>query len=151
MRVVGGGRSMTVIFAAVLAMALQVPPASGWTWSLYEGEGPMVLANDIPDTANLRATLQCLPGSGAVTVAVYGENAASGFARISAGGVTAASEARLGRGGKLETAIPVDHPAFSAFVAEGRMTITVGDDASAITVERPHLAKLRRFADRCAG
>ena len=29
----------------------------------------MVLANDIPDTANLRATLQCLPGSGAVTVA----------------------------------------------------------------------------------
>ena len=31
------------------------------------------------------------------------------------------------------------------------MTITVGDDASAITVERPHLAKLRRFADLCAG
>jgi len=31
------------------------------------------------------------------------------------------------------------------------MTIAVGDDANTITVERPHMAKLRRFADRCAG
>jgi hypothetical protein len=134
-----------------MAVALQAAPAAGWTWSLYEGEGPMVLANDIPDTAELRATLQCQPGSGAVSVAVYGQDATAGFARITAGGVTATSEARVGRGGKLETAIPVGHPAFSAFVADGRMTITVGDDASTIIVERPHLAKLRRFADRCAG
>jgi len=111
----------------------------------------MVLANDIPDTASLRATLQCLPGSGGVSVAVYGEDASAGFARITSGGSTATSEARVGRGGKLETAIPVDHPAFSAFVSNGRMTIAVGDDASTITVERPHMAKLRRFADRCAG
>ncbi|MFA4899248.1 MAG: hypothetical protein WC563_06960 [Brevundimonas sp.] len=142
---------MMLILSALMAVAIQTAPAAGWTWSLYEGEGPMVLANDIPDTASLRATLQCLPGSGAVSVAVYGEDAPAGFARITSGGSTATSEARVGRGGKLETAIPVDHPAFSAFVANGRMTITVGDDASTITVERPHMAKLRRFADRCAG
>ena len=142
---------MMLILSALMAVAIQSAPAAGWTWSLYEGEGPMVLANDIPDTASLRATLQCLPGSGAVSVAVYGEDASAGFARITSGGSTATSEARIGRGGKLETAIPVDHPAFSAFVANGRMTIAVGDDASTITVERPHMAKLRRFADRCAG
>lgn len=142
---------MMLILSALMAVALQAAPAAGWTWSLYEGEGPMVLANDIPDTAELRATLQCQPGSGAVSVAIYGEGASAGFARITAGGVTATSEARAGRRGKLETAIPVDHPAFSAFVADGRMTITVGADANTITVERPHLAKLRRFADRCAG
>jgi hypothetical protein len=142
---------MTLILSAVMAFVLQAAPTAGWTWSLYEGDGPMVLANEVPDTANLRATLQCQPGSGAVSVAVYGDDATAGFARITAGGMTAASEARVGRGGKLETAIPVDHPAFSAFVADGRMTITVGDDADTITVERPHLAKLRRFADRCAG
>lgn len=142
---------MMLILSALMAAAIQTAPGVGWTWSLYEGEGPMVLANDIPDTASLRATLQCLPGSGAVSVAVYGEDASAGFARITSGGSTATSEARVGRGGKLETAIPVDHPAFSAFVANGRMTIAVGDDASTITVERPHMAKLRRFADRCAG
>ncbi|WP_404419293.1 hypothetical protein [Brevundimonas vesicularis] len=142
---------MMLILSAIMAAAIQTAPGVGWTWSLYEGEGPMVLANDIPDTASLRATLQCLPGSGAVSVAVYGEDASAGFARITSGGSTATSEARVGRGGKLETAIPVDHPAFSAFVSNGRMTIAVGDDASTITVERPHMAKLRRFADRCAG
>ena len=142
---------MMLILSALMAAAIQTTPAAGWTWSLYEGEGPMVLANDIPDTASLRATLQCLPGSGAVSVAVYGGDASAGFARITSGGSTATSEARVGRGGKLETAIPVDHPAFSAFVANGRMTIAVGDDANTITVERPHMAKLRRFADRCAG
>lgn len=142
---------MMLILSALMAAAIQTAPGVGWTWSLYEGEGPMVLANDIPDTASLRATLQCLPGSGAVSVAVYGEDASAGFARITSGGSTATSEARVGRGGKLETAIPVDHPAFSAFVSNGRMTIAVGDDASTITVERPHMAKLRRFADRCAG
>ncbi len=142
---------MMLILSALMAAAIQTAPGVGWTWSLYEGEGPLVLANDIPDTASLRATLQCLPGSGAVSVAVYGEDASAGFARITSGGSTATSEARVGRGGKLETAIPVDHPAFSAFVANGRMTIAVGDDTSTITVERPHMAKLRRFADRCAG
>ena len=142
---------MTLIASALMALALQAAPASGWTWSLYEGEGPLVLANDIPDTAELRSTFQCQAGSGAVTISVYGEPATGGFARITAGGTTAASEARVGRGGTLETAIPVDHPAFTAFVADGRMTIAVGTDARTITVERPHLAKLRRFADRCAG
>ncbi|WP_291535733.1 hypothetical protein [Brevundimonas sp.] len=150
MRVVGGGWRMMPMVSALAALALQAA-SGGWTWSLYEGDGPLVLANDIPDTAELRATLQCQPGSGAVTVSVYGSPVSAGFARITAGGATAASQARVGRDGKLEAGIPVGHPAFSAFVADGRMTIAVGDDVRSITVERPHMAKLRRFADRCAG
>lgn len=143
---------MGVLISAVLALALQTTPhAGGWTWTLYEGSGPLVLANETPDTPDLKATLQCQPGSGVVSVAVYGSDAPSGFARITAGNATATAEARAGRGGKLEAALPVDHPAFAAFVATGSMTIAVGEARSAVNVERPHLAKLRRFADRCSG
>lgn len=146
---------MGVFLPGLLALSLQaaVPaanPAAGWTWTLYEGSGPMVLANEKPDSPDLKATLQCQPGSGVVTVAVYGADSASGFARITAGSAAATAEARAGRG-KLETALPVDHPAFAAFVVSGRMIVTVGESQNAVTVERPHLAKLRRFADRCAG
>lgn len=142
---------MGFLISAVLALAVQAAPAAGWTWTLYEGSGPLVLANEVPDTANLRATLQCQPGSGVVAIAVYGEDSATGFARISAGEASATTEVRAGRGGKLETTLPADHPAFAAFVADGRLTIAVGEDQNVVTVERPHLAKLRRFADRCSG
>ncbi|MDQ1154072.1 hypothetical protein [Brevundimonas sp. SORGH_AS_0993] len=147
---------MGVLLPALLALALQASapaanPAAGWTWTLYEGSGPLVLANERPDSPDLKTTLQCQAGSGVVTVSVYGADPASGFARITAGSATATAEARAGRGGKLETALPVDHPAFAAFVVGGSMTVTVGESQSAVTVERPHLAKLRRFADRCAG
>ena len=102
---------MTLIASALMALALQAAPASGWTWSLYEGEGPLVLANDIPDTAALRSTLQCQAGSGAVTIAIYGEPATAGFARITAGGNTAASEAR-----------PVQKRSHPAGIVAGKVT-----------------------------
>ena len=66
---------MMLILSALMAAAIQTAPGAGWTWSLYEGEGPLVLANDIPDTAELRSTFQCQAGSGAVTISVYGEPA----------------------------------------------------------------------------
>ena len=93
---------MGVFLPALLALALQSPapgPSAGWTWTLYEGSGPMVLANERPDSPDLKATLQCQPGSGVVTVAVYGSDPVSGFARITAGSATATAEARAGRGG----------------------------------------------------
>ena len=31
------------------------------------------------------------------------------------------------------------------------MTVAVGESQNLVTVERSHLAKLRRFADRCSG
>ncbi len=148
---------MGVFLPALLALALQSsapgpnPASAGWTWTLYEGSGPMVLANERPDSPDLKATLQCQPGSGVVTVAVYGSDPVSGFARITAGSATATAEARAGRGDKLETTLPIDHPVFAAFVVGGRMTVAVGESQNLVTVERSHLAKLRRFADRCSG
>lgn len=150
---------MSLLLAAALALAVtgrQATPAQAWTWTLYEGEGPVVLANEVPDTASLRATLQCDPRSSVVEITVYGEGAASaapqtGFARLTSGGATAASEARLGRGGRLTVTLRTDHPLFATFVGSGDMAVVAGDRSDAIKVERPHLAKLRRFADRCAG
>lgn len=149
------------ILSAVLALALQAStaqasPPSAWTWTLYEGEGPLVLANELPDTPSLKATLQCDPGSSVVEIAVYepaGRRASvpSGFARLTSGPVSTASEARVGRGGRLEFALRTDHPLFAAFVGSGDMTVMTGDQSMSVKVDRPHLAKLRRFADRCAG
>lgn len=143
---------MNLIVSAVLALLQAAPatPGAGWTWTLYEGDGPLVLADEAPDTPQLRATLECEPGSGAVAISVYGADAPSGFARIASGDATAASEARANRG-KLETMIRADHPVFAAFLGNGRLTIAVGDKESRVTVAPQHRAKLRRFADLCAG
>lgn len=152
---------MNIILAAALALAIQAagpqaaPSAPSWTWTLYEGEGPVVLANEVPDTPNLRATLQCDAQSSLVDITVYETGARStpqpGFARLTSGAASAASAARIGREGRLEVTLRTDHPLFAAFVGSGDMTIMTGDRTRTIKVERPHLAKLRRFADRCAG
>lgn len=144
---------MNLIVSAVLVLALQTSPAAsaaGWTWTLYKGDGPLVLADEVPDTPQLRATLECEPGSGAVAISVYDTDAPSGFARIASGDATATSEARANRG-KLETMLRADHPVFAAFLDNGRLTIAVGDQESRVTVAPRHRAKLRRFADHCAG
>jgi hypothetical protein len=152
---------MSFILSAMLALGLQTSgaqatPPSAWTWTLYEGDGPIVLANERPDTPDLKATLQCAPGSSVVDVAVYAPDgrrspAPSGFARLTSGAVTTTSEARVGRGGRVEFTLRTDHPLFAAFVGSGDMAVLTGDQTLAVKVDRPHLAKLRRFADRCAG
>ncbi|MBJ7318035.1 MAG: hypothetical protein JHC96_04470 [Brevundimonas sp.] len=138
--------------------AAQPPsPPLAWTWTLYESEGPVVLANEVTDTPALRATLQCAPRSNVATVTLYDTDARSapetqpGFARLTSGAASTTSAARIGRGGRLEVTLRTDHPLFAAFVGSGDMAIMTGDRTGAVKVERPHLAKLRRFADRCAG
>lgn len=142
---------MTLLIAALAGLALQgAEPA--WTWSLYEGEGPVVLANDIPDTARLRATLECEPGSGVARVTSYGAAAAEpGMATLRSGAATAASEAAAGRNGKLTAMLRTDHPVFAAFVQSGRLAMTVAANERAIDVQPAHIAKLRRFAELCGG
>jgi hypothetical protein len=153
---------MNLVLLAALTAGLQAAGPSGspplaWTWTLYEGEGPVVLANEVTDTPSLRATLQCAPQSNVATVTLYDTNAKStpeaqpGFARLTSGAASTTSAARIGRGGRLEVTLRTDHPLFAAFVGSGDMAIMTGDRAGAVKVERPHLAKLRRFADRCAG
>lgn len=141
---------MTLLIAALAGLALQ-GAGPDWTWSLYEGEGPVVLANDVPDTARLRATLECEPGSGVAEVATYGAAAESGMAAIRSRSATAAAQAVAGRNGKLVTAVRLDHPVFAAFVLSGRLSVTVASVERAIEVQPAHLAKLRRFAELCGG
>ena len=126
-----------------------------WTWTLYEGEGPVVLANEVPDTPQLRTTFECTPGSGVARVSVYGGTLNAGFASVTSGsGASAAqaqSQAEAGRGGKLSLAVRTDHPVFSQFVATGDLSVAVGSQHQTIAVATEHLAKLRRFADLCSG
>jgi hypothetical protein len=154
---------MSLLLAAALALAVngrQTPPA--WTWTLYEGDGPVVLANEVPDTASLRATLQCDPRSSVIDITVYEETqpasqaspaaaSPSNFARLTSGSASATSETRMSRGGRLAVTLRTDHPVFASFVGSGDLTVMAGDRTRTVKVERPHLAKLRRFADRCAG
>ncbi len=140
---------MTFLMSAMLAALLQ--SSAGWTWTLYEGHGPVVLANEIPDTPELRTTLQCDSGSSAVEVSVLLPDAQPGFARLRAGDATATSEARAERDGRLGVALRTDHPLFAAFSATGDMTVAVGDAATRVTVPSQHLPKLRRFSDLCSG
>lgn len=128
------------------AFALQ---GAGWTWTLYEGEGPLVLAHEIPDTPELRTTLECEPGSGLARLSLYGEQMPAGFARVTAGTASAASRTEPRNGGQTTLALRADHPVFAGFVAEGRLSMTVGDSVRTLEIERLHLPKLRRFAELC--
>lgn len=144
---------MTILSAALAAvLALQTAPAAtGWTWTLYADSAPIVLANEVPDTPDLRATLECAPGSSVAMVTLYGGAAASGMARASAGEAAAVTEAEAGRDGGFKAPVRVDHPVFAAFMMDGRLSLAVGDERRVIEIPAAHLAKLRRFAELCAG
>lgn len=132
------------------------PPArsparsEGWTWMLYENNGPLVLANEIPDTPRLRTTLECAPGSSVAQLKLYGADGAGGFATVRSGSAAAEVEATVARG-RLELAVRADHPVFAAFLSTGRLTITSGERETVVEIDRPNLPKLRRFAELCTG
>lgn len=136
--------------AASLILSAQAQTNS-FVWTLYEGDGPVVLAREVPDTPNLEATLECEPGDGAARIALYGWEGGTGFGSARAGASSAAIEARAGRGGRLETALRVEHPVFAAFVAGGELRLSLGDAARTLTVPPRDLAKLRRFSELCGG
>ena len=139
---------MIFLTALMAAMVLQGP---AWTWTLYEGDGPLVLANEIVDTPNLKATLECTPGSGVARVSVYEGDLTAGFATVTAGSAEATAQTEVGRDGKISLALRTDHPAFLGFVADGDLAISVGDHGQTVEVQPDHLAKLRRFAQLCGG
>lgn len=142
---------MIASFVGLAFLAMQsAPPANGWTWTLYADGTRVALANEIPDTPSLRVTLECDPGSGVAQVSLYGDAADAGMARVTAGEASAVSEATAERGA-LKLALRTDHPVFAAFAAEGRLTAAVGPQRRVVEVARPHLAKLRRFAELCSG
>ena len=142
---------MIASFAGLVFLAMQTTvPESAWTWTLYADEAPVVLANEVPDTANLRFTLECDPGSGVARVTLYGGPAEPGMARVTAGEASAVAESTA-EPGELKLALRADHPVFAAFAAEGRLSIAVAEQRRSVEVPRAHLAKLRRFTELCSG
>ncbi|HYC99396.1 hypothetical protein [Brevundimonas sp.] len=134
---------------ALVAMQT-TPPESAWTWTLYDDDARVALANEVPDTPNLRFTLECDPGSGVARVTLYGTTVEPGMARVTAGDASAVTESTSERSG-LKLALRTEHPVFAAFAADGRLSIAVGEQRRAVEVPRPHLAKLRRFTELCSG
>lgn len=141
---------IALMFAA--SMALQTAsPEGAWTWTLYAGTAPVVLANEVPDTPELRTTLECEPGSGIARLTLYGGTGLAGMARVVAGQGSAVAEAEAARGGGVRLALRTDHPVFAAFGLDGRLSLAVGEQRRSVEVPQVHLAKLRRFAELCSG
>ncbi|MBL0968422.1 MAG: hypothetical protein IBJ02_04865 [Brevundimonas sp.] len=142
---------IAIAAASLLATVVQDAPAeASWTWTLYEDD-PIVLANEVPDTANLRSTLQCDRGSNVANLTLYGGEGATGTARVTAGEASAMGAAEPARGGGLKLTLRTDHPAFAAFGTTGRLGVAIGEQRRSVEIAQPHLAKLRRFAELCSG
>lgn len=147
---------MIAILAAAAALTLgaqnaaAAPPETAWTWTLY-ADTPVVLANEVPDTANLRTTLECDPGSSVARLTLYGGEPGAGMARVTAGDASAVAQSEAARGVGIKLALRTDHPVFTAFGVSGRLGVAVGEQRRTIEVPTAHLAKLRRFAELCSG
>jgi hypothetical protein len=137
---------MTMLATALSLLVLQ----AGWTWTLYEGEGPLVLANEIPDTPELRAVLECEPGTGVTRLDLYGAGVTPGMASVTSGDA-AAQVVSAPSGDHRRVAIRSDHPVFGQFVLTGALSVTVAGQVQSVEVPPGHLAKLRRFAELCGG
>jgi len=146
-----------IVFIVAVVLGLQAapaaapPPESAWTWTLYPDSDPVVLANEVPDTTSLRATLECDAGSGVARLTLYGGAASGGMARLAAGDASAVSEAEPGRRDGFKLAVRTDHPVFAAFAAQGRLSVSLGEARRTVEVPRAFLPRLRRFAELCAG
>lgn len=123
---------------------------SGWTWTLYEGDGPVVLANEVPDTPQLKATLQCQPGTGVAHVDLYGGEVVSGFATLTSGGASATAQT-ANSADRTAVVVRTDHPVFGQFILTGSLDVSVSGQHQVVGIETVHRAKLRRFAELCAG
>lgn len=142
---------MMIALAAILALHAAPAQAEGWVWSLYEDAREVVLAREIPDTDRLTTTLACAPGSGRVVVSFYDLPPRSGFATFRSGDASGTAQMAAGDASDpFSLTLRTDHPAIANFTATGSLEVVAGDQTRTIAFSRPHLAKLRRFAEICA-
>ena len=139
---------MTVLATMAAAVLLTGAAQGGWTWTLYE-DGPLVLANEIPDTPQLKAVLECRPGAGVARLDLFGPTGA-GIATITSGPATATGESESSADHQ-SVALRTDHPVFAQFLVSGALDVAVAGQHQAVAVPQIHLAKLRRFAELCSG
>jgi hypothetical protein len=137
---------------SALALTLQTAPAdAAWTWTLYADDAPVVLANEVPDTPNLRTTMECDPGSSVARLTLYQGDGLAGMGRITSGEARAVTQVETARGGASRLALRTDHPVFAAFASSGALTVSVGEARQTVEIPAAHLAKLRRFVELCSG
>lgn len=135
----------------------QSPEQARWTWTLYDSGdgGRVVLANEIPDTPSLRATLECDPGSGAVLVSVFDrEGADAGYVSIRSGQASTASQGELADEGdttRLTASMRMEHPVFAAFLETRTLALHQGENRWTVRVGARHTALLNDFAAACGG
>lgn len=135
----------------------QSPEQARWTWTLYDpGDGGrVVLANEIPDTPSLRATLECDPGDGAVLVSVFGRDGAdAGYVSIRSGQASTASQGELADEGdvtRLTASMRMEHPVFAAFLETRTLTLHQGENRWTVRVGARHSILLTDFAAACGG
>lgn len=148
---------MTAWLLMAGALAAQSPAQALWTWTLYDAEdgGRVVLANEIPDTARLRATLECEPGGGAVLISVFDRQGAdAGYVSIRSGETSTASQGELAEDGgatRLTASMRMEHPVFAAFLETRVLTLHQGENRWTVRVGPPHSALLDDFAAACGG
>lgn len=138
-----------MIASILMATALAASQTPAWTWTLYDGAGPIVLANERPDTPDLRSTLECAPHSGLAKLSLYDSAASAGLAHLSSGNATAAVEATSAEDGSVRAPLRTDHPVFARFAVTGNLTFTSGGTQVSVEIPAADLAKLRRFVDLC--
>jgi len=143
------------ILAILLALGPQTaptaaPPNGQWTWTLYP-DTSVVLAHEVPDTARLRTTLECEPGSGVAKLTFYEASPAAGMARVTSGAATAMGEVTAGRRGASSVMLRTDHPTFTAFAASGRLEVIVGSASTPVEVEAAYRPLVQRFGEMCGG
>lgn len=142
---------MAILLALGAQAAAPSTSASGqWTWTLYP-DNPVVLAHEVPDTARLRTTLECDPGSGVARLTFHEAAPAPGMARLTSGQATAIGEVVAGRRGASSVTLRTDHPTFAAFAGSGQLNVTVGAGSTAVEVGSAHRPLLQRFREMCGG
>lgn len=141
-----------IALIGAFALTLQTAPtAPAWTWTLYADDAPVVLANEVPDTPDLRTTMECDPGSSVARLTLYHSGGLTGIGRIVSGEAQAVTQVEPGRNDASRLALRTDHPVFTAFAGSGSLTISVAEAQRSIEIPPAHLAKLRRFVELCSG
>jgi|GWRWMinimDraft_5_1066013.scaffolds.fasta_scaffold107978_1 hypothetical protein len=125
---------LIVPLIAALSLASALSPTlafarPGWTWTLYEDRASLALANEIPDTRNLAAVLECTPGSGLARVSIF-----------PAGGSRTTPVV-----GRYQTT----DAAFVAFVRSGKLSLKTEAGSGEIAMDAVHRNKLWRFSRLC--
>lgn len=144
------------IAVALLVQATSAPapgpvPTTGWTWTLYANDGPVVLANEVPDTPHLRTTLECTKGTGQARLTLYDTALTEGGSGTLTSGTASVQGEVAKQGARVQTQLRTNHPVFASFISTGRLSLTIEDQTAQVTVERTALPTLRRFAELCTG